>query len=85
MSDIAPGFYHAELLGGPEDGIGVMIPQPFPRFEMTSPIKDESGRVLRRRVDVYILESTYPHPVYRYQRSFEVVGERGPWKSDSDH
>jgi hypothetical protein len=71
--------YHAEILGGPEDGSGVYVSQAFVTLEMAVPIENAQGGVLKRRVDVYRLVSKEPHLVYRHERCFEVEGEQGKW------
>ena len=71
-----PPFYHAELLGGPEDGNGLLISQPWPQISMLCPTKDAAGKVLKRWVAVYKLAAIYPHPVYRYERGYEVAGDQ---------
>jgi hypothetical protein len=74
-----PLLYYAELVGGPQDGVSFFLPVAIPRFMMALPIKDEAGRVVKRRVDNYRLEAFSPNFLYKYQGSFEVEGDRGNW------
>jgi len=58
--------FHAEFYGGPLDGLTPWLATPYPEFRPVQTVHGEDGKVLRKQVALYRLESSEPVLVYRF-------------------